>query len=63
VIVYNAIHAAGLKRDIPHATSFRVPEAGHMPHWVDPDLVEGIIRAHATDTVYEGSSAQFRAEP
>ena len=45
VIVYNSIHAAGLKRDIPHALSFRVPEAGHMPHWVDPDLVEGIIRA------------------
>lgn len=63
VIVYNAIHAAGLKRDIPHAISFRVAGAGHMPHWVDPDLVEGIIRAYATDTVYEGSSAQFRAEP
>ena len=63
VIVYNSIHAAGLKRDIPHADSHRVPQAGHMPHWVDPDLVEGIIRAYATDTVYEGSSAQFRAEP
>ncbi|WP_085339912.1 alpha/beta fold hydrolase [Aquidulcibacter paucihalophilus] len=63
IIVYNSIHAAGLQRDIPHAQSFRVPQAGHMPHWVDPDLVAGIIRAHATDTVYEGSSAQFRAEP
>jgi pimeloyl-ACP methyl ester carboxylesterase len=62
VIVYNSIHAAGLKRDIPHATSYRVANAGHMPHWVDPDLVAGIIRAYANDTAYEDTSAQFRAE-
>jgi pimeloyl-ACP methyl ester carboxylesterase len=62
VIVYNSIHAAGLKRDIPHATSYRVANAGHMPHWVDPDLVAGIIRAYAKDTAYEDTSAQFRAE-
>jgi pimeloyl-ACP methyl ester carboxylesterase len=63
VIVYNAIHAAGLVRDIPHARSYRVEGAGHMPHWVDPDLVAGVIRAYATDTALPDSFAQFRAGP
>jgi pimeloyl-ACP methyl ester carboxylesterase len=61
VIVYNAIHAAGLSRDIPHAESYRVPGAGHMPHWVDPDLVAGVIKAYAHDTALPATSAQFRA--
>jgi pimeloyl-ACP methyl ester carboxylesterase len=61
VIVYNAIHAAGLARDIPHAESYRVNGAGHMPHWVDPDLVEGVIKAYAHDTATAATSAQFRA--
>ncbi|GIU66183.1 alpha/beta fold hydrolase [Candidatus Phycosocius spiralis] len=62
IIVDNSIHAAGLKRDIPHARSYRVAHAGHMPHWVDPDLVVGIIRAYAYDTAHEETSTQFRAE-
>ena len=61
VIVYNSIHAAGLARDIPHAVSFRVPAAGHMPHWVDPELVSAIIKAYANDTPLPTSSAQFHA--
>jgi pimeloyl-ACP methyl ester carboxylesterase len=63
VIVFNSIHAAGLARDIAHATSFRVRGAGHMPHWVDPDLVAGVINAYAKDTAMPVSSAQFRADP
>jgi pimeloyl-ACP methyl ester carboxylesterase len=62
VIVYNAIHAAGLARDIPHATSYRVAGAGHMPHWVDRDLVETLILAHAKGSPLPPTSAQFRAE-
>jgi pimeloyl-ACP methyl ester carboxylesterase len=61
VIVYNAIHAAGLARDIPHADSYRVDGAGHMPHWVDPDLVAGVIKSYAYDTAPAATSAQFRA--
>jgi pimeloyl-ACP methyl ester carboxylesterase len=62
VIVYNAIHAAGLAHDIPHAQSFRVMGAGHMPHWVNPDLVAGIIHAYAKDLPVPDTSTQFRAE-
>ncbi len=62
VIVFNAIHAAGLVRDIPQATSYRVQGGGHMPHWVDPDLVAQIINAHAQDDALPPTSAQFRAE-
>jgi pimeloyl-ACP methyl ester carboxylesterase len=61
VIVYNAIHAAGLARDIPHADSYRVDGAGHMPHWVDPDLVAGVIKSYAHGTAPAATSAQFRA--
>ena len=61
VIVYNAIHAAGLARDIPHAHSFRVPGAGHMPHWVDPHLVGAVIQSYAKDTALPDSFAHFRA--
>ena len=61
VIVYNAIHAAGLARDIPHASCFRVTGAGHMPHWVDPNLVENVIRAYVHDQPFPESLAQFRA--
>jgi pimeloyl-ACP methyl ester carboxylesterase len=63
VIVYNAIHAAGLARDITHADSYRVAGAGHMPHWVDPNLVAGVIKAYAHGTPLPATSAQFRAEP
>jgi pimeloyl-ACP methyl ester carboxylesterase len=63
VIVFNSIHAAGLARDIPHAQSFRVKGAGHMPHWVDGDLVGQIILAHAKDAPMPPTSAQFHAEP
>ena len=62
VIVYNKIHAAGLTRDIPHATSYRVPAAGHMPHWVAPDLVAGIIHAYVKDTTLPAGFAQFHAD-
>jgi pimeloyl-ACP methyl ester carboxylesterase len=62
VIVSNSIHAGGLTRDIAQANSYRVPEGGHMPHWVDPDLVMGIIQAHVTDTPLPASDTQFRAE-
>jgi pimeloyl-ACP methyl ester carboxylesterase len=62
VIVFNSIHAAGLARDIPHSTSYRIPGAGHMPHWVDPELVVQIIKAHAKGTPLPATSAQFRAE-
>jgi pimeloyl-ACP methyl ester carboxylesterase len=62
VIVYNGIHAAGLARDIAHATSYRVMGAGHMPHWVDPDLVTTIIKAHVQETPLPASDTQFRAE-
>jgi pimeloyl-ACP methyl ester carboxylesterase len=61
VIVYNAIHAAGLARDIPHASSYRIPRAGHMPHWVNPDLVAGVIKSYANDTPLPDTFAQFRA--
>jgi pimeloyl-ACP methyl ester carboxylesterase len=60
-IVYNGIHAAGLARDIPHATSYRVPGAGHMPHWVDPDLVATIIKAHVEGIAPPATDTQFRA--
>jgi pimeloyl-ACP methyl ester carboxylesterase len=63
VIVYNAIHAAGLARDITHADSYRVAGAGHMPHWVDPNLVADVINAYAHGTPLSATSAQFRAEP
>ncbi|GBF58288.1 2-(acetamidomethylene)succinate hydrolase [Candidatus Phycosocius bacilliformis] len=62
IIVFNSIHAAGLARDLPHAQSYRVAMAGHMPHWVDPDLVVEIIRAYATDRVPAPTSSEFRAE-
>lgn len=62
VIVYNKIHAGGLARDIAHAASYRVKGAGHMPHWVDPDLVTAIIKAHVDDTALPAGSAQFGAE-
>lgn len=42
-IVSNRLHAGGLKRDLPHAETHRVALAGHMPHWVDPALVAGIM--------------------
>ena len=61
VIVYNSIHAAGLARDIPQAHTYRVPNAGHMPHWVAPDLVADVIKAYAHDTAMPATSAQFRA--
>jgi pimeloyl-ACP methyl ester carboxylesterase len=62
VIVYNGIHAAGLARDIPHATSYRVDGGGHMPHWVDTRLVTDIIKAHVTGTPLPATHTQFRAE-
>jgi pimeloyl-ACP methyl ester carboxylesterase len=62
LIVYNGIHAAGLARDIPQASAYRVPKAGHMPHWVDPDLVSAIIKAHVHETALPASHTQFRAE-
>lgn len=46
-IVSNAIHARQLARALPGARAVRVPEAGHMPHWVAPDLAAGFIRALA----------------
>jgi pimeloyl-ACP methyl ester carboxylesterase len=61
VIVYNGIHAAALARDIAHAESFRVPAAGHMPHWVNGDLVAASIKAYATDTPLPASCEPFRA--
>lgn len=44
-IVANAIHAKALARDLPHAVSHRVQGAGHMPHWVSPDLVAEAVAA------------------
>lgn len=61
VIVSNSIHAAGLARDIPHATSYRVMGAGHMPHWVDSDLVAAIIKAHVDGVAPPATDTQFRA--
>jgi pimeloyl-ACP methyl ester carboxylesterase len=61
VIVFNSIHAAGLARDIPHASSYRVMHGGHMPHWVDPDLVARVILAHANDLPMPEHHEQFRA--
>jgi pimeloyl-ACP methyl ester carboxylesterase len=43
-IVSNTIHAKALKAAIAHATSIKVPDGGHMPHWVDPDLVVHTVR-------------------
>ncbi|MCU0883161.1 MAG: alpha/beta hydrolase [Hyphomonadaceae bacterium] len=39
MIVSNTIHAKSLTIDLPHAATHKVAGAGHMPHWVDPDLV------------------------
>jgi pimeloyl-ACP methyl ester carboxylesterase len=61
VIVYNAIHAAGVARDVPHAKCYRVPNAGHMPHWVNPDLVAAVVKSYANDTALPDSFAQFHA--
>lgn len=44
LIVSNAIHARQLARDLPHATTRRIPLGGHMPHWVDPEGCAAIIR-------------------
>jgi pimeloyl-ACP methyl ester carboxylesterase len=60
-IVYNTIHAGGLMRDIPQARSYRVAQAGHMPHWVDPGLAEAIILAHAFDSE-EPQASRFGAQ-
>ena len=49
-IVANSIHAAGLVRDIAHADTHRVLNGGHMPHWVDPDLVINAVDRIVTDT-------------
>jgi pimeloyl-ACP methyl ester carboxylesterase len=62
VIVYNGIHAAGLARDIPNSTSYRVTGAGHMPHWVDTALVTDIIKAHVKGAPLPATHTQFRAE-
>lgn len=43
-IVSNTIHAKALKAAIAHATSIIVPSGGHMPHWVDPELVVDAVR-------------------
>lgn len=45
LIVSNQIHAKQLCRDLPHASSLRVENGGHMPHWVDPAAVAAAIRA------------------
>lgn len=45
LIVSNQIHAKQLARDLPHASSLRVENGGHMPHWVDPAAVAAAIRA------------------
>jgi pimeloyl-ACP methyl ester carboxylesterase len=46
-VVWNRIHAKGLAEAIPHADCRRVLQGGHMPHWIDPELIAGLIRAQA----------------
>lgn len=48
-IVANALHAKGLMAALPHARSHKVPNAGHMPHWVEPERVADIILSFAQD--------------
>jgi pimeloyl-ACP methyl ester carboxylesterase len=42
-VVSNAIHAASLAHDMPHAEQHRVATAGHMPQHVNPSQVAAII--------------------
>lgn len=51
-IVYNHIHAAGLKRDIAGSRRVDVPEAGHMLHWT-----HGASVIAAIDEVAQASEA------
>jgi pimeloyl-ACP methyl ester carboxylesterase len=46
-VVWNRIHAKGLAEALPQADCHRVPLGGHMPHWIAPELVAGLIRRHA----------------
>jgi pimeloyl-ACP methyl ester carboxylesterase len=46
-VVWNRIHAKGLAEAIPQAACHRVPQGGHMPHWIAPDLVAELIRGSA----------------
>lgn len=49
LIVSNQIHAKQLARDLPQASSLRVENGGHMPHWVDPAAVSRFIRLFTGD--------------
>ncbi|BCM22116.1 alpha/beta fold hydrolase [Mesorhizobium sp. J8] len=43
-VVYATIHSVGLKRDIPGAELIWVPNLGHKPDWIAPDLIVGAIQ-------------------
>jgi pimeloyl-ACP methyl ester carboxylesterase len=42
-VVYEEIHSLGLARDIPGAELVWVPNLGHKPDWITPELVAGAI--------------------
>ena len=42
-VVYSEIHSGGLARDIPGAEIVWIPNMGHKPDWVAPDLVAAAI--------------------
>lgn len=46
-IVSNAIHAAGLVRDIPGARLVELPGIGHMAHWAATETVARLIKEFA----------------
>jgi pimeloyl-ACP methyl ester carboxylesterase len=51
-VVYEEIHSVGLARDIPGAELVWVPNLGHKPDWIAPDLAVAAIEkvaGHARD--------------
>jgi len=42
-VVYSEIHSGGLVRDIPDAEIVWIPNMGHKPDWVAPELVAAAI--------------------
>ncbi|TPI13400.1 alpha/beta hydrolase [Mesorhizobium sp. B4-1-3] len=43
-VVYARVHSVGLERDVPGAELIWVPNLGHKPDWIAPDLVVGAIQ-------------------
>lgn len=45
-VLWPSIHAAGIRRDVPHTELIILPETGHMPHHTNLDLTLATIERH-----------------